>query len=80
MANVRVLQRLQRISREMAAIRAHVRDYSGGVVGYDDVNLIDNEAGNIAEEAAFISEAARRAMGDSTARGLVTRVRKALGF
>jgi len=77
MANPNVKKQLERIGNELQALNHHVRLYGG--ISKADAMKIDTEATNLAETAASIAEQARAAYGSSE-RGLVTKVRKALGF
>lgn len=77
MANIRIKAALDRISRELSAVRYHAIQYSG--ISAKDAIAIDNLATAIAEEAAIIAAEARQTRGIK-ADTLVTKVRKALGF
>jgi TPP-dependent pyruvate/acetoin dehydrogenase alpha subunit len=78
MPNIRVRARLERLSTEVEAIRAHVVTSSG--VSASDAREIDNRCAEIIQAAARIAQEARHASGDQSYKTLIERVRKALGF
>jgi hypothetical protein len=78
MSNPRVKSQLEKISIELAKVNKHVRDYHG--VSADEARLIDSLATEIATQGAAIAGMAREAQGDTSAKGLTKKVRKALGF
>lgn len=78
MANPNIVKRLERISSELAELREHVALYSG--IERDRATYVDNLTATIVQEAAFIASEARTAAGNKSGAGLVTRIRRALGF
>lgn len=78
MANMNVKRRLETIAADLALVREHVALYSG--IDKDQALYIDTLTSTIAQEAAFIASEARTAAGNRSGAGLVTRIRKALGF
>ena len=78
MGNMNVRARLDRISKDLTAVVKYIEQYHG--VSRDEAVMTDNDATNIAEQAARICQAARLATGDRSATKVVRAVRKALGF
>lgn len=78
MANIRVLHRLDKITRELRQVLEHITQYHG--VPREEAMAIDREATEIATVATRIAADARAAMGDRSAGHLTKKIRKALGF
>ena len=78
MANIRVLKRLDNITRELRRVLDFITQYHG--VPREEAMAIDREATEIATVAARIAADARAAMGDRSAGKLTQKVRKSLGF
>jgi hypothetical protein len=78
MSNMNVLKRLDRIETELSAVRHYISIYHG--VPASEATHVDRRAERIIETAAEIAVMAREAMGNRSAKSLVTKIRKALGF
>jgi len=78
MANINIKKALERISKDLEKTAHHAHLYSG--VSAKDAEYIDNMATAIAVQATHLSAMARESQGDRSAKSLVTKVRKALGF
>ena len=80
MANIRVKAALDRIGRDLYKTSHYVAQYGG--ISAKDAAVIERDAERIIEMAAMIVERARAAQPAyrHTAHGVVTNVRKALGY
>jgi hypothetical protein len=80
MANIRVKAALDRIGRDLHKTSQYVHAYGG--ISAKDAAVIERDAEAIIEMAAMIVERARAAQPAyrHTAHGVVTKVRKALGY
>jgi hypothetical protein len=72
-----VLKRLERLSADIERLR---KDVDLLTPDAKHANAIDDQCSDIIEAAARIAAEARTAAGNTSGAGLVTRIRKALGF